>query len=170
MKIHHFVVFRVAGTQLGKDHYEYDGALVMYEVSLNLKGDLRAAAQNIFKHQFQFPKDWNIRSRESAWLSLQEIEYSNKKTINETKHIVVSISFGKVNLIICLFCHLTLIIIDLMSAVMGNVFFTLRLVWFGSGNFHCWCFLFKCGRRTNCAICKYSENVSFYTCPFTGAE
>ena len=79
MKIHHFVVFRVAGTQLGKDHYEYDGALVMYEVSLNLKGDLRAAAQNIFKHQFQFPKDWNIRSRESAWLSLQDIDYSNVK-------------------------------------------------------------------------------------------
>jgi hypothetical protein len=29
MKTHHFVVFRVAGTQLGKDHYEYDGALAM---------------------------------------------------------------------------------------------------------------------------------------------
>ena len=29
MKTHNFVVFREAGTQFGKDHYEYDGALVM---------------------------------------------------------------------------------------------------------------------------------------------
>ena len=28
---------------------------------------------------------------------------------------------------------------------------------------------FKCGRRTNCTLCIYSENKSFYTCPFTGA-
>ena len=68
------------------------------------------------------------------------------------KNIVVSIFFGKVNLIFCLFCQLTLIIIDLMSAVMGNVLFTMILVWIGSGNGLCWCFLFKCGRGTNFAL------------------
>ena len=130
---------------------------------------MRAAAQNIFKHQFQFPKDWNIRSRESAWLNLQKIKYSNKKPINETKHIVVSISFGKVNLIFCLFCQLTLIIIDLMSAVMGNVLFTIILVWIGSGNGLFWCFLSNV-EGEQILHCKYSENASFYTCPFTGAE
>ena len=53
-------------------------------------------------------------------------------------------------MIICLFFHLTLIIIDLMSAVMGNVLFTIILVWIGSGNGLFWYFLFQCRRRTNC--------------------
>ena len=130
---------------------------------------MRAAAQNTFKHQFHFLKDWNIRYRESAWLRLQEIEYNNRKLFYETKPIDVSFSFDKVNLIICLFCQLTLIIIDPVLAVMGNILFTLGWVWFGSGNCHGWCFLFKYARRTNCDFCYYSENLSFYTCPFTGA-
>ena len=28
---------------------------------------------------------------------------------------------------------------------------------------------YKCGRRTNCALCQNSENATTYTCPFTGA-
>ena len=82
----------------------------------------------------------------------KDISISIKKPINETKHIVVSISFRTVNLIFWRFYRLTLIIIDLMSAVMGNVLFTIILVWIGSGNGLFWCFLFKCGRRTNFAL------------------
>ena len=28
---------------------------------------------------------------------------------------------------------------------------------------------YKCGRRTNCALCLHSENSTSYTCPYTGA-
>ena len=28
---------------------------------------------------------------------------------------------------------------------------------------------FKCGRRSNCALCQHSENATSYTCPYTGA-
>ena len=93
---------------------------------------------------------------------LQKIEYSNKKPINETKHIVVSISFREVNLIFCLFCQLTLIIIDLMSGVMGIVLFTIILVWIGV--------FFSNVEGEQILHCKYSKNASFYTCPVTGAE
>jgi len=29
---------------------------------------------------------------------------------------------------------------------------------------------FKCGRRSNCALCLHSQNATSYTCPVTGAE